>query len=104
MRSCEQFTMRINAGYRERRDILLPALQKIGIEARPPRATFYVWGKVPGDMGSAAFAEQLLLKCGILAAPGVAFGKYGEGGIRFSLTLPTERVREAVHRLSNTRF
>ena len=104
MRSCEQFTMKINAGYRERRDILLPALKKIGIEARPPRATFYVWGRVPGDMGSAAFAEQLLLKCGILAAPGVAFGKHGEGYIRFSLTLLTERVREAVHRLSNTRL
>lgn len=104
MRSCEQFTTRINAGYRERRDALLPALNAVGIKARPPRATFYVWGKVPGDIGSAVFAEQLLLRYGILAAPGVAFGKHGEGYIRFSLTLPTERVREAVHRLSDARF
>jgi len=104
MRSCEQFPASISAVYRERRDILVPALNKTGIEAQPPRATFYVWGKVPGDMGSAAFAEQILSKCAILVAPGVAFGRYGEGYIRFSLTLPTERVREAARRLANTRF
>jgi len=104
MRSCEQFPARTCAVYRERRDILIPALNKIGIEAQPPRATFYVWGKIPGDLGSAAFAEQLLSQCGILAAPGAAFGRYGEGYIRFSLTLPTERVQEGAKRLSSTRF
>ncbi len=104
MRSCEQFPARTCAVYRERRDILMPALNKIGIEAQTARATFYVWGKIPGDLGSAAFAEQLLSRCGILAAPGAAFGRHGEGYIRFSLTLPTERVEEGAKRLSSTRF
>lgn len=104
MKRCEKFPAGICAFYRERRDILVPVLNKVGIEAQPPRATFYVWGKVPGDLGSAAFAEQLLSQCAILVAPGVAFGKYGEGFVRFSLTLPTERVQEAARRLSSTHF
>ena len=104
MKKCEHFAARISAVYRERRDILVPALDKVGIKAQPPRATFYVWGKILGDLGSAAFAERLLSECGILTAPGVAFGRHGEGYVRFSLTLPTERVQEAADRLLTTSF
>jgi len=100
IRHCEQFPGASCAVYRERLEMLLPALAKAGLKAERPRATFYVWAAVPGGLGSGAFAEQLLSECAILVAPGVAFGSHGEGYVRFSLTLPTERVREAARRLS----
>ena len=103
MKNCEHFAASISEVYRERRDILISALERAGVGIpQAPRATFYVWGKIPGDLGSAAFSERLLSECGILTAPGVAFGRHGEGYIRFSLTLPTERVREAADRLLST--
>jgi len=102
IRHCEQFPAATCAVYRQRREILIPALGKAGLEAQRSRATFYVWAKVPGGLGSGGFAEQLLSECAILVAPGIAFGSHGEGFVRFSLTLPTERVREAARRLSET--
>ncbi|MBN1594188.1 MAG: aminotransferase class I/II-fold pyridoxal phosphate-dependent enzyme [Candidatus Coatesbacteria bacterium] len=104
MQKCDDFPNRMGEVYRERRDILLPALAKAGIDAKPPRAAFYVWGRIRKDIGSATLAEQILARCGILAAPGVAFGRHGEGYLRFSLTLSTERVREAADRLSRVSF
>jgi len=96
---CEEFTPMINEVYRQRRDILLEGLQRAGIEAVPPRATFYVWARVPGGLGSEEFAELLLERCGILATPGISFGEYGEGYIRFALTVSTERIAQAAKKL-----
>lgn len=98
MRRRSDFPSSVNEIYRERRDILLDALEQAGIEPFRARATFYVWAKIPTS-GSAEFCEHLLDECGILAAPGVAFGKFGEGYVRFSLTLPTDRVLDAAARL-----
>jgi LL-diaminopimelate aminotransferase len=64
-----------------------------------PKATFYVWAPIPGKKGSIEYSKYLLDKAGIVATPGVGFGKYGEGYIRFSLTKSVERIEQAVERM-----
>ncbi len=88
----------MNRIYQERRDALLVGLQELGLEVRSPKATFYVWVHVNGK--SLDFTKKLLEKAGIVATPGVGFGEYGEGYIRFALTQSVERINEAVERMS----
>ncbi len=85
--------------YQERRDILVSGLRSLGWDFRIPRATFYLWTKVPGGYDSQGFAKFLLQKAGIVVTPGVGFGSCGEGYVRFALTLPQQRIKEAVKRL-----
>ena len=86
--------------YRVRRDILLEGLRSIGWEVDTPRATFYVWAKIPpGEKSSIAAAKRLLQEKGIVSTPGVGFGRFGEGYLRFALTVTKERLQEAVDRL-----
>jgi len=85
--------------YQERRDILLPGLNSLGLETRPLKATFYVWIKVPQKTDSIKFSKLLLDKADIIATPGVGFGKFGEGYIRMALTVSRERIIEAIQRL-----
>ena len=91
---CIRETNRI---YKERRDALLSGLKELGLSVKPPKATFYVWVRVEG--GSLDFIRMLLEKAGIVATPGVGFGEYGEGYIRFALTQSVDRIREAVERM-----
>jgi LL-diaminopimelate aminotransferase len=83
--------------YQHRIEILYNALRDIGLELDKPRATLYLWAWVGGS--SIEYAAKLLDKTGIVATPGVGFGKYGEGYVRFSITQPTHRIEEAVVRL-----
>ncbi|HEX7444790.1 MAG TPA: LL-diaminopimelate aminotransferase [Methanothrix sp.] len=83
--------------YQHRIEILYQALRDLGMELEKPRATLYLWAWVGGS--SIEYAAKLLEKTGIVATPGVGFGKYGEGYIRFSITQKTERIEEAVVRL-----
>jgi LL-diaminopimelate aminotransferase len=85
--------------YQERRDVLCNGLNEIGISVKKPKATFYVWTKVPTGYTSATFVSHLLEKTGVLGTPGVGFGTPGEGYIRFALTQDAERIREAVGRI-----
>ena len=85
--------------YRERRDLLIKGLKRIGIRVTPPKATFYIWAPVPEDYTSIEFSKLLLEKAGIIATPGIGFGEHGEGYLRFSLTTPTNRIEEAVKRM-----
>ena len=85
--------------YQQRRDILLRGLNALGWRVTPPKATFYVWLKVPQKMNSIKFAQTLLEKADLVVTPGVGFGKHGEGYIRFSLTVSTDRLKEAINRL-----
>ncbi|HNX80664.1 MAG TPA: LL-diaminopimelate aminotransferase [Candidatus Omnitrophota bacterium] len=85
--------------YQERRDVLVAGLQSLGWDATHPKATFYVWFKVPKKMSSIAFAALLLDKGNIVVTPGIGFGKHGEGYIRMALTVPKERIGEAIERL-----
>ena len=83
----------------ERRDILVRGLRSIGLACTPPQATFYVWAEVPKGHTSASFTSKILEETGVVVTPGNGFGAAGEGYIRFSLTVDTERLREAVARL-----
>jgi len=85
--------------YQKRRDTLVNGLRSLGWQVRPPRATFYVWIKIPPKTDSIKFSALLLEKANIIATPGVGFGKYGEGYIRMALTVPKEKIQEAIRRL-----
>jgi LL-diaminopimelate aminotransferase len=87
----------MNRVYKERRDALITGLNELGLDVKPPRATFYVWARVKGK--SLDFTKMLLEKAGIVATPGVGFGEYGEGYIRFALTQSVERINEVVKRM-----
>lgn len=86
--------------YRERRDILLDGLRTIGLHVPAPRATFYVFARVPEGQSSMGFAARLLDEQGLVVTPGVGFGPRGEGFIRFALSVGKARIEEAVVRLA----
>ena len=88
-----------NAIYQRRRDKLVDALRGIGMEITPPRASLYVWARVPEGYTSAEFAGMLLEEKDIVVTPGSGYGEYGEGYIRLSLTLSDEHLAKAVQRL-----
>ncbi|MFH1783185.1 MAG: LL-diaminopimelate aminotransferase [Candidatus Omnitrophota bacterium] len=91
---------RMNKTYTERRDVLVDGLNSMGWTTRKPKATFYVWTRLPkGHKGSIEFAKLVLDKAGIVITPGVGFGKSGEGYVRMALTVSKERTQEAVDRL-----
>jgi len=83
--------------YAERRDELVNGLRALGLKCVKPLATFYVWMKCGGN--SMDFASRLL-EAGVVTTPGVGFGEHGEGYIRFSVTQPKEKIREACERIS----
>lgn len=86
--------------YRERRDLLVSGLQKLGYEVDFPKATFYVWLTVPPGFTSARFTAHLLEKAGIVTTPGNGFGAPGEGYVRLALTVDKSRIEEALGRLA----
>ena len=100
----EQVTDRIRAVYQARRDVLVPALKKLGLDVEMPRAAFYVWVAIPFGYTSTSFTAHLLEKAGIVTTPGNGFGLEGEGYIRMALTTPKERLAEAVARIEKTRW
>jgi len=93
-----------NKIYQERRDALIEGLTAMGLKVKPPKATFYIWAPVPEGFTSMSFAKLLLEEAGIIATPGVGFGEAGEGYIRFALTKPVERIREAVERMKKLKL
>lgn len=93
--------------YQDRRDRLCDGLNAIGWSVKKPRATFYVWARVPrDDMASAEFCAELLRRAHIVAIPGTGYGSEGEGYVRMSLTLlgdrNGERFEEAVRRIKES--
>jgi LL-diaminopimelate aminotransferase len=99
LRSSQTYVEETNKIYEERRNALIKGLKAMGLEVKPPKATFYVWAPVPEGFTSISFAKLLLEEAGIVATPGVGFGDAGEGYIRFALTKPVERIKEAVERM-----
>jgi aspartate/methionine/tyrosine aminotransferase len=88
--------------YRKRRDLFVGGLKRVGWDLPRPRATFYVWAKIPlkfSALTSLEFATLLVQEAGVVAAPGSGFGEFGEGYIRFALVEPEDRLREAVRRI-----
>lgn len=85
--------------YQKRRDVLFSGLTGMGLSAVKPKASFYLWVKVPSGYDSTGFVAHVLDKTGVLCTPGNGFGAPGEGYVRFALTVTVERTREAVERL-----
>jgi LL-diaminopimelate aminotransferase len=85
--------------YSQRRDVLVDGLKKLGWDVEKPKATFYVWARVPKRYTSATFAKALLEKCDIVVTPGNGFGECGEGYVRMAITVDKRRLAEAVERI-----
>ncbi len=90
------------AVYQRRRDAVCSALEQIGVAVTPPKATIYVWAPVPEGHDSASYCELVLEQSGVVLSPGSAYGPNGEGFFRISLTLPDDRLGEAVERLRSS--
>jgi len=90
-----------NATYQRRRDLVINMLNSIGLEARLPKASLYVWAKVPEGQTSMDFTSSLLEEAGIVVTPGVGYGKNGEGYVRISLTVPDAALVKGLSRLAD---
>jgi LL-diaminopimelate aminotransferase len=93
---------RMSALYHRRRDLVCDALGDIGLDVTPPLGTIYVWVPVPQGHSSASYCELVLEESGVVLSPGAAYGPSGEGFFRISLTVPDERLSEAVERLRSS--
>jgi len=89
----------IRKTYQERRDALYNGLKKLGFDLIKPKATFYLWARVPSGLDSSTFVSRLLERAGVLVTPGSGFGVPGEGDVRCALTVPSQRIKEAVERI-----
>jgi LL-diaminopimelate aminotransferase len=85
--------------YRRRRDLLVEELSSIGWRATRPRGSIYIWLPVPEGFDSLSFSTHVLEKAGVFFTPGNAYGPSGEGYARLSLTVPDDRILEAIERL-----
>ncbi|GAB4405762.1 MAG: LL-diaminopimelate aminotransferase [Thermodesulfovibrionales bacterium] len=91
--------LRIRKTYQDRRGALYDGLKGLGLHLAKPEATFYLWARVPSGFDSSGFVAHILKEAGVMATPGNGFGGPGEGYVRFALTVPVERIREAVERI-----
>ncbi len=90
-----------NAVYTERRDLVVEGLRSAGLHLEVPKAAIYVWARLPeGEMDSISFCSRLLEETGVSTTPGIVYGKHGEGYLRVSLGTATNRIREAMTRLT----
>ena len=103
LRGSQEHIAERNAIFQRRRDRLVKVLSDIGLRTRIPKATFYVWTEIFQGYTSMDFAKTLLDELAIAVTPGTGYGKGGEGYIRFSLTIPDDRLQEGVKRLSSWR-
>lgn len=85
--------------YQRRRDTLVAALRRIGLEVEPPKGAIYIWARVPEGETSASFTEKVLKEAAVVISPGAAYGPAGEGFVRMSLTVPDDRLNEAADRI-----
>ncbi len=92
-----------NAIYQRRRDLVVDMLNDIGIEARPPKASLYIWAKIPEGYTSVDFTADLLEQVGVVVTPGIGYGKNGEGYVRLSLTIPDAALVKGLSRLAGWR-
>jgi len=85
--------------YRQRRDTLINGLERIGWKIEKPKGTMFVWAKVPdscAEMGSLEFSKLLIKEAKVAVSPGIGFGQYGEGYIRFALVENKHRINQAI--------
>lgn len=90
-----------NAIYQRRRDRAVEVLQQLGLRVESPKASLYVWAKLPADEPSSGdYAARLVNETGVVLTPGASYGEAGEGYVRLSLTIADDRLEEALNRLS----
>jgi alanine-synthesizing transaminase len=88
--------------YRSRRDVLVEGLNAAGWPVQAPTASMFAWAPIPEgfrEMGSLAFAKLLLAKADVAVSPGIGFGEYGDGHIRFALVENEQRTRQALRNI-----
>jgi LL-diaminopimelate aminotransferase len=93
------FSAEMQAVYARRRDLVCDELAALGIAVERPRAGIYVWAPTPPGVRSEVFAERLLAEAGVVVGAGSSYGEHGEGFVRLSLTVPDERLAEAMARI-----
>ena len=89
-----------NRVYERRRDRVVQTLQAVGLDAIPPKASLYVWTRIPQGFSSAEFTAKLLDEANIVVTPGNGYGQYGEGYIRLSLTIGDDDMERGLERLA----
>jgi LL-diaminopimelate aminotransferase len=92
-----------NAIYQRRRDRIVEVLRGLGLAVEAPKASLYVWARLPEGETSIDFAGRLLDDTGVVVTPGIGYGAHGEGYVRLSVTTPDDRVDEGLRRLSSWR-
>jgi alanine-synthesizing transaminase len=95
----DEHVFAIKETYKSRRDILVKGLNNSGWPTDTPKATMFVWSKIPDSMinlGSLEFSKRLLTEAKVAVSPGIGFGDYGEGYVRFSLIENEHRIKQAV--------
>ena len=90
-----------NAVYAARRDKIVNTLNSIGLEVEKPKASLYVWAKVPEGYSSGEFSERVLEDTDIVLMAGRGYGEYGEGYVRLSVTINNSDLDRGLERLSN---
>jgi LL-diaminopimelate aminotransferase len=88
-----------NTVYKARRDRIVPVLRDLGLRISPPRASLYLWARLPDGTKSIDYAANLLDEAGVVVTPGIGYGAQGEGYVRMSLTTPDDQIDEALRRL-----
>jgi alanine-synthesizing transaminase len=95
----QECVAKIRDNYKARRDVLVSGLNKLGWPVELPKATMFVWAKIPEQyraLGSVEFSKKLLLEAKTAVSPGVGFGEHGDGHVRFALIENEERTRQAL--------
>ncbi len=97
--SSQQCVVDIVDTYKSRRDVLCDGLSAVGWHIEKPKATMFVWAKIPDsylDLGSLEFAKKLLHEAKVAVSPGIGFGEYGDDHVRFALIENEHRTRQAI--------
>lgn len=100
--SPQQVIQSVRATYKSRRDVLCEGLSNAGWHVEKPKATMFVWAKIPEPYrraGSLEFSKKLLHEAKVAVSPGIGFGKYGDTHVRFSLIENEHRTRQAVRNI-----
>jgi alanine-synthesizing transaminase len=104
MRHCEETIIKQNKIYQTRRDVVCDALERIGWEVEKPRASMFVWARVPDEhlkgKGSIEYAMDLMEHAEVAIAPGRAFGEHGENHMRIALVENEQRLRQAIRNIA----
>ena len=98
----DDYVEEIRLRYQNRRDVLIKGLNDAGWRVESPKATMFVWAKIPStlrSLGSLEFSKILLKEAEVAVSPGIGFGDYGEGYVRFSLIENKHRTRQAIRNI-----